>query len=261
MLVMQMIGTAFVLIVLWMTLFWIIYFFQKNAGIVDIAWPLGFVLVAIVYAAMGDGEFWFKWTFTAMVTMWGLRLGLYLSSRYKKGVEDPRYTEMIKAWGPSHTVVKVYLMFLFQGFLILILSLPMLVVSLNRYGSIGTVQIVAIVLWALSLWGEYTADKQMARFKAYAFNKTSVCEEGWWFYSRHPNYFFEWLIWVSYCLYAITSPMGWLTIYCPLLMLYFLLYVSGVKITEELALRTKGDAYRHYQATTSKFIPWFKKGI
>ena len=82
---------------------------------------------------------------------------------------------------------------------------------------------------------------------------------GLWRYSRHPNYFFEWLVWVAYCVFAWPSPWGWATIYCPLLMLFFLFRVTGIPMTEEQALRSRGDDYRDYQRTTSAFVPWFPK--
>ena len=100
---------------------------------------------------------------------------------------------------------------------------------------------------------------QLKQFKANPANKGRVCQAGLWNFSRHPNYFFEWLVWVAFFLFALGSPWGWVTIYCPALMLFFLLKVTGIPMTEELAVKTKGDAYREYQRTTSVFVPWFKK--
>jgi steroid 5-alpha reductase family enzyme len=99
----------------------------------------------------------------------------------------------------------------------------------------------------------------MKRFKADPANKGKVCEAGMWRYSRHPNYFFESLVWWAYFLFALGSPFGWTTVFCPLLMLWFLFRVTGIPLTEEQAVRSKGDAYREYQRTTSAFVPWFKK--
>ena len=103
------------------------------------------------------------------------------------------------------------------------------------------------------------ADHQLKVFKADPANKGRVCQTGLWHYSRHPNYFFEWLIWVAFSTYALGSSWGWISWYCPGLMLFFLLKVTGIPMTEELAVKTKGEEYRTYQRTTSGFVPWFRK--
>jgi steroid 5-alpha reductase family enzyme len=102
------------------------------------------------------------------------------------------------------------------------------------------------------------ADQQLKRFRQDPANKGKVCQTGLWNYSRHPNYFFEWLVWVAFFLAAAATPLGWLTVYCPALMLYFLFRVTGIPATEEQSIRTKGEAYREYQRTTSVFVPWKK---
>ena len=100
---------------------------------------------------------------------------------------------------------------------------------------------------------------QLAAFKRDPANKGGVCDVGLWRYSRHPNYFFEWLIWIAYAVFALASPYGWIAIAMPVLMLHFLINVTGLKATEEQALRSKGERYRQYQARTSGFIPWIPK--
>jgi steroid 5-alpha reductase family enzyme len=111
----------------------------------------------------------------------------------------------------------------------------------------------------MSLSGEALADRQLESFKRDPQNRGRVCDVGLWRYSRHPNYFFEWLIWLSYALYASTSPAGWAAWIAPALILYFLLRVTGIPATEAQALRSRGDAYRRYQARTSPFVPWFRR--
>jgi steroid 5-alpha reductase family enzyme len=111
----------------------------------------------------------------------------------------------------------------------------------------------------LALIGEAVADAQLAAFKRTPHAPGEVCQRGLWNYSRHPNYFFEWLIWVAWALFALASPYGWLAVACPLLMFYFLFRVTGIPATEAQALRSKGEAYRAYQRSTSAFVPWFKK--
>jgi steroid 5-alpha reductase family enzyme len=114
-------------------------------------------------------------------------------------------------------------------------------------------------LWLFALLGESAADLQLARFKADPSTRGRVCDVGLWRLSRHPNYFFEWLVWCAYFLFALPSPWGWTTVSCPLLMLYFLFRVTGIPATEEQALRSRGEAYRRYQRTTSAFVPWVRR--
>jgi steroid 5-alpha reductase family enzyme len=110
-----------------------------------------------------------------------------------------------------------------------------------------------------AITGEALADAQLAAFKRDAANRGRVCEAGLWRYSRHPNYFFEWLIWVAYFVFAVGSPWGWVALIGPASILYLLLRVTGIPMTEEQSLRSRGDAYRRYQRTTSAFIPWLPK--
>jgi steroid 5-alpha reductase family enzyme len=111
----------------------------------------------------------------------------------------------------------------------------------------------------IAVGGEALADFQLHRFKADPANRGKTCRAGLWNYSRHPNYFFEWLVWCAYALYACASPGGWAGLACPLLMFYFLFRVTGIPLTEAQAVKTKGEDYLDYQRTTSVFVPWFHK--
>lgn len=143
--------------------------------------------------------------------------------------------------------------------MVAIFGLPFLFVSYDTAPATNPVMIAGIVLAAFSLIGETVSDLQMQRFKADKANEGKVCQVGLWKYSRHPNYFFESLIWWAFFLAALPSPHGWTTIVCPLLMLYFLFKVTGIPLTEEYSVKSKGDLYRDYQRTTSPFIPWFRR--
>jgi steroid 5-alpha reductase family enzyme len=114
-------------------------------------------------------------------------------------------------------------------------------------------------LWIISVMGEAIADQQLANFKRDPANKGKVCDTGLWGYSRHPNYFFEWLMWVSYFVFALESPYGYIAIISPAIILYLLLKVTGIPLTEEQSIRSKGEAFKKYQAKVSVFVPWFKK--
>jgi steroid 5-alpha reductase family enzyme len=151
------------------------------------------------------------------------------------------------------------LFFELQAVLVVIFSLPFLFASFNAAPQIGWVEWLGLALSVGALLGEAIADRQMQRFKADSASRGQVCRVGLWRYSRHPNYFFESLVWWGFFIAALGSPYGWITLICPLLMLYFLFQVTGIPLTEEYAVKSKGDAYREYQRTTSAFIPWFPK--
>ena len=108
--------------------------------------------------------------------------------------------------------------------------------------------------------GETIADAQLAAFKKNPENNGKVCDKGLWGYSRHPNYFFQWLMWMSYFVFALASPYGYLAIISPAIILYLILKVTGIPMTEEQSIRSKGEAYIKYQQRVSAFVPWFKKG-
>ena len=139
------------------------------------------------------------------------------------------------------------------------LAAPLLAACLNPAPAIHPLEWAGLVLWAVTLAGEAVADRQLEVFRRDPASRGRTCRSGLWRYSRHPNYFFEWLVWVAYFVFALASPWGWATVYCPALMLYFLFRVTGIPATEEQAVRSRGDDYRDYQRTTSAFVPWFPK--
>ncbi len=202
----------------------------------------------------------------AMFTAHGLRLGWHLSKRIIGEPEEGRYQQLRKDWGGSarneHSLNLKFLgFFQFQAVLNAFLTLPLLIASFNDTQGIHPLEIAGLALFIVALIGESTADAQLAAFKSNPANKGGVCEVGLWRYSRHPNYFFEWLIWISYAVFALASPHGWIALAMPVLMLHFLINVTGLKATEGQALRSKGERYRLYQARTSSFVPWFPKRI
>ncbi len=240
---------------------WLISRRINNAGIVDIAWSAGFAPMAIFYAADGTGDISRRIVIAGMATLWSLRLGAHLWVRVWRlhPEEDRRYRQLRAEWG-AHAGWKMFGFFQLQGVLLVALSVPFLVASLNARAGLCGMEYAGVVIWLVALLGESVADYQLKRFKAEPANKGRVCQAGLWHYSRHPNYFFEWLIWVGFFGFALGSPWGWVTVYCPALMLFFLIKVTGIPMTEELAVKTKGEEYRAYQRSTSGFVPWFRKG-
>jgi steroid 5-alpha reductase family enzyme len=139
------------------------------------------------------------------------------------------------------------------------LSIPIALACANPAPGIGLFEVAGVLLWLVAIGGESIADMQLALFKSHPAAKGRVCDIGLWKYSRHPNYFFEWLVWIAYFVFALGSPWSWVGLASPLLMLYFLTCVTGIPPAEARSLATRGDAYRAYQRRTSPFIPWIPK--
>lgn len=243
-----------------MTLIWWLAVRIGNAGIVDIAWSAGFAPVVIFYAAAAGGAPPRRALIAGMVCVWSLRLGAYLYVRVSAHhpLEDRRYARLRSEWGAKANQ-KMFGFFQLQAALLALLSVPWLLVCLNPRPGLQSIEWLGCTLWFIAVSGEALADRQLQRFKAETADRGAVCQVGLWRYSRHPNYFFEWLVWVAYFALALGSPWGWLTIYCPALMLYFLLRVTGIPLTEQLSLQSKGAAFAEYQQRTSAFVPWFPK--
>ena len=153
----------------------------------------------------------------------------------------------------------MFIFFQQQAVSVLILGWPFLLVARNPDEAFQPLEIAGLTLWLAALLGEWLADTQLARFKQDPANQGQVCAVGLWGYSRHPNYFFEWCVWLGYFVFACASPWGWTSFICPAVMLYLLLEVTGVPMAEAQSLRSRGDAYRAYQRRVSVFVPWWPR--
>jgi len=195
-----------------------------------------------------------------MVVLAGFRLGTHLAIRVLKHLreEEPRYKQIRDDWG-KNAEKKMFGFFQVQAISNVLLAIPFFISAINPKPEISPVEYAGVALWLISVIGEAISDQQLANFKKNTANKGKVCYTGLWNYSRHPNYFFEWLMWVSYFVFALGSPYGYLAIISPAIILFLLLKVTGIPTTEQQSLKTKGAAYKKYQQTTSVFVPWVKK--
>jgi len=233
-----------------------------NYGIVDIAWSYAFAALALGYALLAPGWPVRRGLIATMATLWSLRLGTHLYRRVMghHPVEDGRYVQLRKDWA-ANFAPKMFGFFQLQAVSVVLLGVAFFIVSLNPAPQFHPLEIAGAALWLLALAGETLADRQLAAFKHDPARKGQVCAVGLWHYSRHPNYFFEWLIWVAYFVFALASPHGWVAFVGPASILFLLLRVTGIPLTEEQSLRSKGDVYRRYQQTTSAFVPWWPKKL
>jgi len=243
-----------------MLVVWVIAWRIGNLGIVDIAWALGFLPLVVGYAVLAPGDPGRRWLIAGLAGGWSLRLGLHLAVRVLSHHprEDVRYEHLRARWGAAARSQSLTF-FGFQALILTVLSAIFLVPCLNPQAGITPLEWVGGLVWLVALVGESLADRQLQAFRNDPANRGRVCRVGLWNYSRHPNYFFEWLVWVAYFLFAWDSPGGCFTVLAPGVMLFFLLRVTGIPLTEQMSLQSKGEAYRAYQRTTSAFVPWFPK--
>jgi len=243
-----------------MLLVWLWAYKIRNAGVVDIFWSYNFPVIAVILLLLAPGFETRKILICSMVIIAGVRLGTHLAVRILKhlGEEEGRYQQLRKEWAPNPDK-KFLVFFQFQAISNVLLAVPFFIITLNTNPELSPLEYAGAGLWLISVLGEAIADAQLAAFKKDSTNKGKVCDKGLWGYSRHPNYFFEWLMWVSYFVFALASPYGFLAVISPAIILYLLLKVTGIPATEEQSLRSKGEAFKAYQQRVSVFIPWFKK--
>jgi steroid 5-alpha reductase family enzyme len=240
-----------------MTLGWAWQQRHRNAGIVDILWSCGLAGSAVLNGIFGTGAPAPRATLAVLGGVWGARLALHLWARvHGEPEEDGRYRALRAHWG-NHPL-KWFCVFQFQAFLVPLFSIPFAAAGTNP-DTQALWLAIGIAIWLVSVGGESLADRQLAQFRRDPAHRGETCRFGLWRYSRHPNYFFEWLHWFSYVALAVGGPCVWYSLAGPVLMYVFLRWISGVPYTEAQALRTRGDQYREYQRTTSVLIPWWPR--
>ena len=250
-----------------MTILWVVGRRMRNYGVVDVGLTYLVAGLAVIYAAVAAADFGptaRQWLIGGMFAVWGLRLGTYLLiDRVLGRPEDGRYATLRQSWGAvggdAAANRSFFWFFQAQALAAVFFAIPALMPALNPDPTVTPLEWTAVALWMVAVAGESTADWQLTQFKRRRDSRGRTCRDGLWHYSRHPNYFFEWLVWVAYALFAAASPLGWLAIACPAVMLFLLFRITGIPATEAQAVLSRGDDYRDYQATTSPFVPWFPR--
>ena len=227
----------------------------NNYSLVDAMWACWIGLAGVIYAAFGSGGIPKRIAAGAIAAIWGVRLAYHLQKRIRRHhpEEDSRYQKLREVWN-GRVKSAFFWFFQAQALSVLLLSLPYFLVSRDS-SPWGVFETIGLAVALIGLAGEILADHQMSRFKERDNRSSSVCREGLWKYSRHPNYFFEMVIWVGVYLFACGSTWGWMTFFAPVTITFLRLKVTGIPPTEASAVKRKGEAYREYQRTTSSFIP------
>ena len=231
-----------------------------NYSVVDAFWSFNFAVIAVFIYLMAEGNETRKLIVCALAFLWSLRLGTHLSKRIFShlDIEEGRYKQLRQEW-KKNTHLKFFFFFQMQAVSNIWLAFPFFILATNSNPEMCWPEYAGAAIWLISIVGEAISDWQLDHFKKNPSNKGKVCDIGLWYYSRHPNYFFQLMIWIGVSLFSVCSPCGWLAIISPLTIAYLLFKVTGIPMTEEQSLRSKGDAYRDYQRTTSVFVPWKKK--
>lgn len=234
------------------TIAWLWQMHTKNTDIVDITWALLIVVCGLVYVWMATGNHFHRYIVLLIPIAWYARLAWHLIDRYQVEHEDGRYQQLRAHWS-DNTQAKLFIFFLFQALLAFAFSYPVYIIASANH-SLDIFDGLGIAVAAISLIGVTLSDYQLRQFKRSKDSKGKVCNIGLWRYSRHPNYFFEWTHWFAYPLIGWHAEQGWLLFVYPILMLLFLLKLTGIPFNEEQNIRSKGDAYREYQKQTNKFF-------
>lgn len=224
-------------------------------NVVDVAWGLGFVLVAMVAAALGEGDGLRRWLFVVLVGIWGLRLSWHMHVKSAGKGEDPRYTELLERAGGTSARVVIRKIFLTQGLSQWFVSLPLQVSAvLGPASGVGAVTVVAgVVVAAAGVAFEAVGDHQLRTFKDDPSNKGRIMDVGLWAWTRHPNYFGDACVWWGLWLIAASVWPGALTVLSPVAMTYFLVYATGARLLEKSMSQRPG--YAEYQQRTGYFVP------
>lgn len=229
----------------------------KNVGYVDVVWAGLMAAAAVLVSYEGSGHDLSRALVAFLGGIWGARLSVHLLKRVLHEPEDGRYQALRAAWNGSPA--KFFVFFQMQAVIVALFSIPFYAAASRHTGNASVWIIAAIAVWLISVFGEYLSDRQLAEFRNDPANRGKTCRQGLWAYSRHPNYFFEWLHWFTYVLLAVNSEYFWYSLVGPFVMLAFLYRVSGIPWTEAQALRSRGDDYRRYQNEVSAFFPWFPR--
>jgi steroid 5-alpha reductase family enzyme len=242
-----------------MAVLWEIQRRRRDASLVDAGWAAGIGVGGVLLLLLGEGDQTRRLVTALLVCAWSLRLTVYLvRDRLIGKPEDGRYAMLREKWG-TQAQVWFFLFFQFQAVLVVFFVLPFVVIAATTAPFGAWYDWLGLSLWLAAFAGVALADRQLARWRGDPANHGRTCRGGLWRYSRHPNYFCEWLLWFAYVALAAGGGYWPLTLVVPLVLLLLLLFVTGIPYTEQRALASRGDDYRAYQRATSAFIPWFPR--
>ena len=235
---------------------------KENNGLQDIAWGMGFIVVALFSYFFSSTESLNGLVITSLVVLWGGRLSYHLFKRNWNSPEDRRYVDMRKNWeekGQNVKVVAYFKVFMFQMLLLLFIVQPVMLANTREGNGLNLINIIGIVVWIIGYYFQVVGDAQLKKFKEDKSNKGKLMTKGLWAYTRHPNYFGEATMWWGIFLISLVEPISYLGIVGPSMITFLLLKVSGVPMLEK---KYEGrEDFEEYKKRTSKFFPMPEKKI
>jgi steroid 5-alpha reductase family enzyme len=241
---------------------WLIWLRTRNSGWVDTIWTfgLGFIgaLGALLPSAISGQVTQRQAVVVVLIVLWSARLGLHIARRTAGIVDDPRYAKLIGDWG-SGANRQMFRLLQKQALVSIPLALSMLLAAFNPVPGLRLQDWIGVTVLLVGIGGEAWSDLQLRRFRAVPANRNRICDQGLWGWSRHPNYFFEWLGWLAYPLFAIDlgggNFWGFAALGGPLCMYVLLVHVSGIPPLEAHMLERRHGEFRAYQSRTNAFFP------
>ncbi len=244
-----------------MAMAWHVALRTGRSGWIDAIWSFavgGAGLVASLFPLEGTVLNTRQLLVASMVALWSLRLGVHISIRTAHGGDDPRYKQLREEWG-AQVRPRLFWFLQIQAAVAFILALAVGVAAHRPAPALDWRDALGVLILVAAIAGEGVADRQLSDFRKVPSNAAEVCTEGLWRFSRHPNYFFEWLAWVGYAVVALSPggsyALGWAALAAPVMMYWLLVHVSGIPPLEAHMVRARGDRFRAYQAKVNAFWP------
>lgn len=242
---------------------WLVHERTNNAGFIDTVWTFGLAGIGAITALwpLDGGAEGRQWLIACLIIVWALRLGVHLAGRSAHIGDDPRYAELRTQWGADASK-QMFVLLQKQALVSIPLALTLYFAAHLAEPLWRTIDVLGVCVFTAGLIGEAIADRQLRAFRFANPGRKAVCDHGLWRWSRHPNYFFEWMMWVGLALLGLSwTPLSWLVVAGPIAIYWLLTSVSGIPPLEQHMLRTRGEPFRRYQQRTSAFFPLPPRGI
>lgn len=246
-------------IFLYMTGVFCLALIKKDNSIVDIAWGLGFIGVAILTSFLKEGYTTRQLCVSVLVFIWGVRLALYIAIRKRGKGEDYRYARWRREWRDWFVLRSYFQIFVLQGVMLFVIALPITFVNLSRREDLAAIDFFGIGVWCVGFIFEALGDYQLKEFKKNPENKGKIMTSGLWKWTRHPNYFGEAVVWWGMFFLTLSVENGWIAVLSPLTITFLLLRVSGITMLEK---KYRGNPeFEAYAKHTNAFFPWFPRKV
>lgn len=250
--------SSILVLLIYFTIVFVIAQVKRNNGLIDIAWGIGFVVLAIYNYISNDNITIRATIITVLVALWGLRLGYHLFKRNWNKEEDYRYVQMRENWGDKNHYIQAYFrVFMSQLILLFIIGIPIILANNSQKEGLNIIVVLGLIIWSIGYFFEVVGDYQLKQFIKDKSNKGKLMKSGLWKYTRHPNYFGEATMWWGIFLIVVSVENGFLGIVSPITITVLLLFISGVPLLEKKY--KDHPEWPEYERKTNKFIPWFQK--